>query len=264
MVVVVSEQYFVIKSVRKAIALLRAFPKGQAELGVSELSERLGFSKTVTQRLVLTLASEGLLRQNPQSRKYALSPRVVEIAGSFLSASPLTQEGRKYVYALVRSTGMTGALGILSGREVLYLVSIEADASVKAASLNGDRSPVHATASGKCLLAFLPEDERNALVAKLDFKALTSKTITNRETFLQELASTALRGYATNQEERVQGLAGVAAPILGSEGRGIAALSVGIPRGLVSDRDIETIADKTVTVAKEMSEKLQGMLCITT
>lgn len=256
-------EYYLIKSVSKAIAVLRAFSRERPEMGVSEIARDLETNKTVIQRLVLTLLHEGLLERNPHSRRYSLSPRIVEIAGSFLNASPLAREGRKYVYALVRLTGVTGALGILDDREVLYVASVEANAPVKAASLNGDRSPIHATASGKCLLAFLPEDERNALVEELSLRAFTPNTIISREAFLQELENTAVRGYARNQEERVQGLGGTAAPILDAKGRGIAALSAGIPNGFVDDEGIQSIVEKTVGVAKEMSEKLQGMLGVT-
>ena len=253
------DEYYLIRSVVKAIAVLRAFSKERPTMGVSELSRYLGLNRTVTQKLLLTLQREGLLEQDPHSKKYSLSPRVVEFASSFFSASPLTREGRRYVHELVEQTRMSCALGILESEEVLYLISEEADASVKAASRAGERSPLHCTATGKCLLAFLPKPDRERILERLELRRMTATTITSKPTLNQELNQISRQGFATNKEERVVGLYGVAAPVLNHEGRGIAALSAAIPKGLVSETTFDEIARLTVAMGKELSARLKGL-----
>jgi len=251
-------EYYLIRSVTKAIAILRAFSKERPEMGVSEIARDLGFNKTVTQKLILTLLHEGLLDRDLYSRKYSLSPRILEIAGSFLNASPLLREGRKFVRALVRSTGMTGGLAILDGDEVLYLISIEANAAIKAVAQTGDRRPIHATATGKCLLAFLPKAERDNILKRLRLERLTSHTLTSMDSFLAELQITAKRGYAINQEERVVGLWGIAAPVCNRLGSGHATVGLGIPKGVVSEKEFEDMGRCTIQIGRKMSERLAG------
>jgi len=252
-------EYYLIRSVVKAIAVLRAFSKERPVLGVSELSRLLGFNRTVTQKLLLTLQREGLLEQDPHTKKYSLSPRVVEFASSFLNASPLTREGRRYVHELVEQSRMSCALGILDSDGVLYLVSEEADASVKATSRAGERSPLHCTATGKCLLAFLPEADQKSVLQRLKLRRMTPTTITSRPALQREIAQIASRGYAINTEERVVGLCGVAAPVVNHDGRGIAALSAAIPKGIVSETTFDEVARLTVAVGKELSARLEGL-----
>jgi len=154
---------------------------------------------------------------------------------------------------------MSCALGIVEGEEILYLISEEADASVKAASRSGERSPLHCTATGKCLLAFLPDADRKSVLESLVLRRMTPTTITSRPALQREIAQIASRGYAINTEERVVGLCGVAAPVVNHDGRGMAALSAAIPKGIVSETRFDEIARLTVAMGKKLSARLEGL-----
>ncbi len=248
--------YYRNQSIEKAIAILRSFTPDAPIRGVKEVSDELGITRSVAQKIIFTLCDLGLLMQDPTSRKYCVSPRIMEIASPFLRTSPLIREGTSSVHALVRNTEMTCALGVRDGTDVLYLVSIEAQASVKANSLAGERVPLHCTATGKCLLAFVDQEVREEVLASMDFRRYTPNTITDSGSLARELDETQRRGYAINNEERVVGLCGVAVPIFGAEGI-VAALSAGIPKASITSERFTEIIGLAKSEGSSLSRSLK-------
>jgi len=211
-------KYYTIHSVVKASQVLGSFTVDRPELGVTELSTILGLNKTVVQKLVLTLLDERLLQQDSVSKKYRLGPRILELASKLLAGNPLASEGYRCVQELARDTGFSTGLAVLDANEVLYIQAAEANVTIKAASRMGDRMPVHATSSGKCILAFIPENERDRMLENLVLESFTPNTVTSIDALLSELATIAERGYAVNDEERIVGLCGIAAPVFDYSG----------------------------------------------
>lgn len=252
-------EYYTIRSVVKASQVLGAFTVDRPELGVAELSRILRLNKTVVQKLVLTLLDQRLLQQDLVSRKYRLGPRIVEIAGTFLAGNPLASEGSKCVQELAREIGYSTGLGVLDGSQVLYMQASEANATIRAASRMGDRMPLHATASGKCILAFLSESERDSILGNLVLEPFTPNTTTSPEVLLSELAAISKQGYAVNDGERIVGLCGVAAPVFDHEGNAIAAISVAIPRGVMPECSMDQVIQATLRSAEVLTNRLGGV-----
>ena len=250
--------YYTNQSVVKAVAILRSFNKSIPKQTVKEISERLGLTRSVVQKLVMTLLDLGLLVQEDATRRYSISPRIMEIASPFLNTSPLIANGRAHVQEIVEQTDMTGALGIREGLETLYLISLEPDASVKANSMAGERTPLHCTATGKCLLAFANDEERASLLPRLPLERFTEYTISDLNGLEQDLEDITKRGYATNLEERVIGLCGIAVPVhTESEGL-VAALSVGIPKASVSQEQYPEFARLASAVARDLGQAIES------
>ena len=252
-------EYYTIHSVVKAAQVLGAFTMECPELGVAELSRILGLNKTVVQKLVLTLLDQRLLQQDLVSRKYKLGPRIVEIAGIFLTGNPLASEGSKSIQELARETGLSAGLGVLDGNQVLYIQAAEANVTIKGASRMGDRMPVHATSSGKCILAFLPGSERDRILESLVLAPLTPNTTTSIDVLLSELAVVGKQGYAVNDEERVMGLCGIAAPVFDHVGNAIAAISVAIPKGVMPECSMDQVIQATLRSAEMLTSRLGGV-----
>lgn len=250
--------YYINQSVVKAVAILRSFSKDTPQQTVKEISDRLMITRSVAQKLVLTLVDLGLLARDAESRKYLVSPRVMEIASPFLHTSPLIVEGRSLVEKLVALTDMTCALGIRDGIETLYLVSVEAQASVKANSLSGERTPLHCTATGKCLLAFTGEAELTGLLPSLALRRFTEHTIVDVDALKCELERIRERGHAINLEERVVGLCGIAVPIHNGTRKVVAAISVGIPKASVPRSQYAEMASKASAIAKELEMSIDS------
>jgi IclR family transcriptional regulator, KDG regulon repressor len=245
-----------VQSLRNGLGVLLAFSRERTELGITELSHLMDLDKTVVFKLAHTLTAEGFLVRDPSGRRYRLGPRIVQVAASFSSFDVLVNQGTLYIRELSRIIGMSTAIGIIDGLSVLYVAAIEADASVKAAARAGDHRPLHATATGKCLLAFLPAEARDEIIGRMTLDRWTSSTRTDRNALLEDLALAAERGYAVNVGERVNGLRGIAAPVWDHRGITVAALSCAIPMGLVNEDGFNEIIDQTVNSAAALSRSL--------
>jgi len=247
-----------IGSVRKGVAVLRAFSAASPELGVTQLSSALKLNKTVVHKLLRTFAAEGLVVQDATSRKYRLGPRIMEIASGFLRADRLTHEGSACLRALSAASRMTTTLGILDAGSILYIAAVEPSATVQARLLPGERCPLHASAMGKCLLAFLSPDERDALLARTRLVRLTPHTITSMAALRRDLSIVVRRGYALNSEERTIGLDSVAAPVWDYRGRVLATIGMAIPKGLVSKTGFERNIRLTVAAGRALTQHMGG------
>jgi DNA-binding IclR family transcriptional regulator len=225
------------------------------ELGVTELTKILGYNKSVVHKIAVTLEAEGFLRRPPGSRRYEIGPAVLEIAAAWLNRTPVVREGTAVLGQLVQDCGMSGGLGIIEGRDVFYLAAVEAEVALKATSRVGDRQPLHATATGKCILAFLPAEEREDLLARINLVRLTARTTTDLDVLRRSLVSIKQLGYAFTRGERVAGLAGVAAPVWDHRGRVVAAISVAIPENLI-DAAVERCIQLTVAAGQHLSARL--------
>jgi len=244
----------VIASVRKAVALLRGLSNERPELGGTELSNLLGRNKTVSHKLLRTVAVEGLVVQDPVSRKYRLGPRIMEIAGAFLRTQRLTSEAA----SCLRAAKMTTGLGVLDGDTLLYLVTVEAQATVNARLVPGERCLLHASAMGKCVLAFLPREEQDALLARLELVRLTPRTITNRTVLRKQLDHILRVGYAINLGERDLAIDSVAAPVWDYRGYITAAIGMAIPRRAVTRIEFQRDTRLTVEAARVLTERIGG------
>ena len=127
---------------------------------------------------------------------------------------------------VTKATGETTLLGVLAGEEFMYVERVESQRLAQIKGSAGERAPLHVTALGKALMAFLPEEEQDALISRLSLDEAGPRAITDPDRLGEELARTRERGYAVNDEELEEGLYAVGVPVL--DGRGRPAASLGI------------------------------------
>lgn len=245
-----------IKSVAKALRILRAFTAERPEWGVTELSRLLGMHKSVVHRLLLTLEEGGFLQQDPITQQYRLGPAIAEVASAFFRALPLLREGTPVLQALVDRFGHSGGLTVLDQGEALYLAAAEGPAAIKVVVRVGGRRPAHAVASGKVLLASLPESDVRAVLRDRGMTGLTTNTITDPARLLRELDEVRTRGYAINDEESIVGMMAIAAPVHDFRGKVVAALSISFPKHIVRPEEVRRIIEQTVRSADQISARL--------
>ena len=250
------EDYYLIKSVVKAINALWKLSAASRPLGATELSAQLGYSRTVCYKLLCTLTRCGLTHFDHASKKYTLSPKVVELASSFLESSPLVRVSFSHIRRLAEDTNMSSGLAVLWEGTALFLIDCESRARVRVRTPVGLRSPLHASSSGKCLLAFLPKQEQSEVLASLVLEKHTSATITEHDVLRRELDQVREEGYAVNKGERVADLYGIAAPVFDSSNRLVAAASIGIPSSSISEDEITDLAGMVVDAANRITEEL--------
>ena len=242
-----------IGSVRRAIALLRCFTAAEPELSVTQLSRKLGVHKSTVSRILATLRAEGLVDRNPATGEYRLGLGLLELSGLVALHADMRQVARPFLRRLSEATRETVNLAVLEGNESLNIEqAVSHHRRVTGFGWVGRKTPLHASSTGKVLLANLP-----VALAELKFTPLTHSTITEVETMHEELDEIRERGYATGLEELEVGLHAVAAPVRDHSGEVVAAISVTGPSPRLSEWRIhQEVAPQVISCAVQISEAL--------
>ncbi len=247
-------------SVAKVFGILEAVIAHQARgLAYSEVVAKTRVPKATAHRLLKSLVRLRYLRFDPENSRYFGDLKIAELGSAVISAFDLAQHVHPHLVALHARTGHACHLGILDGTAGVYLDKIESAKpfEIKLYSAIGKHFPLHCTALGKVLLASLPvSNMRRAIPRKLD--SFTPATITNRPQLEQELAVVRDAGYAVDREEITRGIICVAAPVVGSSGSAVGAISVGFPASIARDREIRREIKAVRDAAKTASNGLRG------
>jgi DNA-binding IclR family transcriptional regulator len=184
------------------------------------------FPKPTLYRFMQTLVSQGMLTYDPERQTYAPGARLVRLAHSAWSQSPLAQVASPYLQQLSAATGETVHLAQLDAAQVLYLDKRNAAQPVEMFSQAGKVGPAYCTGVGKVMMAFLPTEVAEVVLGQQSFHAFTPQTLTTRSALRDELKTIRAHGYGFDREEHEPGIICVAMPIIVSTGRMIGALSV--------------------------------------
>jgi IclR family pca regulon transcriptional regulator len=216
-------------SLEKGLQILRAFDRERREMGLFEIIEASGLDKSSAQRFAFTLYALGFLTKDAKTRKYSLSPRVLELGFAYLNSSSLLECAMPLLYEANRRCGETFNITELSGTEVVYVARVPSQHVISVDIFLGMRVPAYASAPGRAILAFLDDMAAEAVLERSDLRKLTSKTVVSRSAVQRELKAVRQQGYAIAEEQCYLGEISAAAPILDNLGRPIAALNVSVP-----------------------------------
>jgi IclR family transcriptional regulator, pca regulon regulatory protein len=249
------------QSLERGLAILAAFRSGRPVLGVSELGREIGLSRSTTHRYVATLARLGYLRQDDGTKKYRLVPRVLDLGFSAINSMELREVAAPHLRGLSDATGFTVNMAILDGLDIVYVERCRSTrAGLREVDLNlhvGARLPAYCTSLGKVLLAFLPDDERDAALASIEFSRRGPNTTISRSALAAELRRVRIDGFAINNEELAYGLRSIAAPVLDHDGAAVAAINLAVHSSMVSMQDLAARLSATVRrAAAEVSAHL--------
>ncbi len=225
---------YYVEALGRGLSLLDCFAAGPAQLTLAELSDRVELNKGTTFRLLRTLEEAGYVRQDPATKRYQLSLRMLDLQGASLAALEYPQAAQPYLEELHQTLGESVSMAVLEGKRIRYVARV---ASKRIMSVNlqvGTTLPAHATSMGKVLLATLGADRVRQLYAGDALEQLTPRTITDVEVLVEELAAVERQGYAVADEELEWGLRSAAAPVRGSRCQVVAALNVSTATSRVS------------------------------
>jgi DNA-binding IclR family transcriptional regulator len=240
-----------LETVDRALQLLLAFDSEEdRELTVAALAVRLGIHRSTASRLAATLAQSGFLERAPASEAFRLGPAVGRLGLRALGARNLVDASRAIMDALAEETGETVVLSILEGGEAVDIAQADGPHLVAMRNWIGRRSPLHASSDGKVLIAFAGAEARARL------RAVTDRTIADREALDREIARVRERGWASVEGELEPGLNGVAAPVLDRSGRCVAALSVSGPAYRLPAERLRAIAPSVAKAASAIAARL--------
>lgn len=205
--------------------LLDRTPDGLQLRSIAELTK---LNKSTAWRFLAHLELAGYVVRDGAGA-YLLGPRLVHLGSGSTYQGTICRVSRPILEELWRDTGETVNLGILDGKDVLYLAVLESPHSFRLVSKVGMRRPVHCTALGKAILAWQPGDVRDEILAAAKLEKLTPRSITRRADLMVELGRIHGRGYAVDNEEVVEGARCIAAPVLDCAGYVAAGVSVSGP-----------------------------------
>jgi IclR family transcriptional regulator, pca regulon regulatory protein len=226
------------QSLERGLAILSSFHPDRPLIGGSELSRELDLSRSTAHRYVATLAKLGYLQQDPESRRYRLGPKVLDLGFSAINSMDLREISAPHLRLLSDETGCTVNLAILDGTDVVYIDRCRtARPRQREIDLNlhvGARLPAYCTAMGKAILAFLPAGRLEEVIERIDFAPRGPNTLTDPSAFREELRRIRASGIAVNDEELAYGLRSIAAPIHSQAGEVLAAVNLAVHRTMVS------------------------------
>jgi len=226
------------------------------EAGVAELSRRVRIDPSQVHRALRVLQQSEYVEQDPRTKKYRLASRVVELASSYLRRVDIRTEARPILLHLQDLTTHTAHLAILSRH---YSVIIDQERGPSANSLDivmGDMAPLHATALGKVLLAYLDASTLGQILTGLEYAPLTTHTVQSEADLRAQLAEIRTQGYATDQEEAYRGVCCVAAPVCNWTGKVIAALSVSGPSWAIEQEHLPALIQQVLAASNTLSQRL--------
>ena len=245
-------------AVTKALEMLDLLGGADQGLRLKAIAQQLGLPESTAHRLLASLVESGFVEQRDEHGEYSLGWKIVVLANAMGRDSRLVQMVRPYLEELVRQLGHTANLAVLSNLEAMYLDCQTPRRSMALYVASGLTLPVYATSLGKSMLTFQDEDVRDTLIDRLTFTPLTPNTVRSRSELMAALEEIRRHGYAIDRGELRPDVCCVAAPLLDSRQRAIAAISVTAPEAdLPSDWDT-TYPLIVAATARAASEQLFG------
>lgn len=242
-----------VRSVDRAVTLLELVAaSGQAR--VTDLAAEIGVHKSTVSRLLTTLEARGLLQQEEERGTYRLGYGIVELAGAMTDGADLVAISRPVAEALAVEVGETVNVVVRDGTDSVCVDQVIGTSSLTSVNWVGARTPLHATASGKALLAGL--DDASVLgLLPADLAAPTPHTITDPSALLNTLRTVAERGWADAVDEQEEGLTSVAAPINAPGGEVVGALAVSGPSFRLASGWLDEVGSATARAAARISRR---------
>ncbi|WP_020205667.1 MULTISPECIES: IclR family transcriptional regulator [Cupriavidus] len=248
------------QSLEKGLAVLRAFSAERRTMTIADVAEAAGINKSSAQRMVFTLEQLGYLRRHPQTRRYQLAPRVMEIGFNYLAANPLIEVANPFLSELTKVTTETSCLTEPDLLDMVYIARFVSAHFVPVHMPIGSRIPMYCTASGRAYLSALPEDDALAAIGRAQRIAHTVHTRTQVDDILAVLREARQRGYAVNCEELFLGDMTIAAPVIGGNGRPLGAVHVVAPTSRWTREEAERkLAPPLLQCARAVSSSVRAL-----
>jgi len=228
----------------RVIDILELTAASRDGLVLKDLSLGVETPKSSLLPLLRTLSARGYLEQG-RAGEYRLGPRALELAVRSPGCRDLVEAARPALGALMRRTGESAFLTTLAtdAAAVVFIDVVETDQLIRYTVSVGQRSPLHATANGKAILAFLPDGERDEILRALPLKRYTDRTLTSVPALRAALDEIRATGVGLSLDEIVRGASGIAAPVYDREGRVVGACAVGGPTDRMKPRLRQLTAD---------------------
>jgi IclR family pca regulon transcriptional regulator len=225
-------------SLARGLRIIESFEGHAQGLSVAEISRHTGLSRAAIRRVLITLELLGYVEA--AGRVYCLKHRVLRLGLSYLSSSSLFAMAQSTVQTIAEEVDESSTLCVLDNDEVFCVAGVVRTRIMRPGFTTGARLPAYCSALGRVLLAGLPENEFMDYVDRVERKPLTRKTIVGRREFIEEVQRVRSTGFSVIDDELELGVRAIAVPVLSSQARVVAALSIGTQSSRISVREMQT------------------------
>jgi DNA-binding IclR family transcriptional regulator len=243
----------IIQSLDKGLFVLELIEQAGQPIGLNELKLKLGWDKATVHRILATLERRGYLLRNPQTKKFSLGLKVYGLYDSLMRNFDIHETTRPFLVKVAEQTGEFTHLAVAIGKEIVFIDRI---ASTEVLSVNtqiGAREPLFCTALGRAVLAFVPQAEIENYLPR-PFARYTSRTITSRAALKTALEEVREKGFAVDNEEYIDRVRCVAAPVFNHAHAPIAAIGISGPVSRITPQKAEQFGSLIREAAIQISE----------
>ena len=226
-------------SLARGLAVIQAFSQRRHHLTISQVSTTTGLSRAAVRRCLYTLAKLGFAGSD-DNRHFFLRPRILALGHSYISSMPLATAAQPVLEHISRQLHESCSIATLDGVDIVYIARANVTRIMSIDLGVGSRLPAFCTSMGRAILANLPPEELEAILARVEFKRYTERTITNPAKLTQALRQIRRDGYSIIDQELEHGLRSMAVPIQNPSGKVVAALNIGAHAQRVSIQDMQT------------------------
>jgi IclR family pca regulon transcriptional regulator len=239
----------------KGLEVIEAFGGRHAEMTVADAARVTGTSRAAARRCLLTLTELGYLAHD--GKFFRPTPRLGRLGTSSLEATPIAVLARPYVTAARDALGESVSLAVLDDGWTVFVARADSERIVSAGIRVGTRLPAHCSATGRVLLAALPDEEVEAYLRDREFVPRTDKTLVDPVAIRREIRSVREAGVSFVDEELELGLRALAVPVRASDGRTLAAFSISTS---TAQATLEEMQQRILPVARDYADQLGRML----
>jgi DNA-binding IclR family transcriptional regulator len=244
-----------VRAVERALQIMECFDDEHPERGISDIAQAVSLHKATAHRIVTTLVNYGYLERVEDGQKYRLGLELPNLGYKVLRRMDLRKEAVPFMKQLVAEWDETCDLSIFDQGEVFYIEIVRGNRALTISAAVGQRLPVHATASGKLFLAYLPEEQLHDIFSRA-MVAFTEKTVISPDELRRQLDEIRRQGYAVDYEEFEHGVCAIAAPIFNRSGKVIAAIGGPSPMSRMTSDRITQMAEAFKEAAKGISNRM--------
>jgi len=226
-------------SLARGLAVIQAFSQRRHHLTISQVSTTTGLSRAAVRRCLYTLSKLGFAGSD-DNRHFFLRPRILALGHSYISSMPLATAAQPVLEHISHLLHESCSIATLDGIDIVYIARANVTRIMSIDLGVGSRLPAFCTSMGRAILANLPPEELESVLARVEFKRYTERTITNPAKLTQALRQIRRDGYSIIDQELEHGLRSMAVPIQNPSGKVVAALNIGAHAQRVSIQEMQT------------------------
>jgi len=243
------------RALENGIAVLE-FISSKRACTVTEIADALGIHKSTVSRIIQTFMQKDMVELNRSSRMYSVGPAILQMSNRYYKARNIMGQIKSVMETICRQVEESVHLCALSNDAAVVVEQVESASRLVVNAKIGNREPLHASSVGKCLLAFVGEDERNVMLSQIDYERFTDKTICDKRSLLAELENIRAKGYSVDDNELSTDIRCVAVPIFDGRGRCIYSLGVSGANSHMNQEKLALIIEKMTAAVRPLMETL--------